>query len=105
MSNWLVTERGHAYPLLAKEIYFDSLHAFLPLEDIARRRALMDHVGGGRPARLPSPAFRAGLAEYAPAGVVLFASLPWATEARGDLAASSYVPRLERFGYELWVRP
>lgn len=105
VSNWMVTERGHAYPLLAKEIYFDELHRFLPREDIARRRALMDHVGGGRPARLASPDFRSGLAEYAPSGVVVYAPLPWAAEIRGDLSAAGYAKRLERFSYELWTRP
>lgn len=103
VSQWLVTERGHAYPLLVKEIFFDEIHRHLPADDLARRRALMDHMGGERPARLASPTFRAGLTEYAPRGVVLYAPLPWAPEARGDLAAAGYSPRLERFGYELWM--
>ncbi|TBR23755.1 hypothetical protein EPO15_05365 [bacterium] len=103
VSNWLVTERGHAYPLLAKEIYFDELHRFLPAADIARRRALMDHVGGERPVRLESPAFRAGLRDYGVAGVVLYAAVPWAAETRGDLAAAGYSLKLELYGYELWV--
>lgn len=103
VSQWLVTERGHAYPLLVKEIFFDEIHRHLTEGDLARRRALMDHVGGERPARLGSPEFRAGLKEYAPGGVVLYAPLPWAAEIRGDLAAAGYAPRLSRFGYELWM--
>lgn len=103
VSQWLVVERGHAYPLLVKEIYFDEIHRHLAPGDLDRRRALMDHVGGGRPVRLGAPGFRAGLTEYAPGGVVFYAPLPWAAEIRGDLAAAGYAPRLERFGYELWM--
>lgn len=104
VSQWLVMERGHARPLLMKDIYFDELHRALPAEDIVRRRALMSHVGGERAARLGSPAFRAGLAEHGPGGVVLEARLPWADEARGDLAAAGYARRLESSGYELWTK-
>lgn len=104
VSNWLVTENRHAFPLLAKPTPYDSLALTLGFPEMARRERLMSHLGGERPAPLPDAEFEKALSDYSAGGVVLTSALPWAPAVRTTLGKAGFVPDATLFGYELWTR-
>ncbi|MBI3299791.1 MAG: hypothetical protein HYZ75_16615 [Elusimicrobia bacterium] len=104
VSQWLVTQERHAYPLLVKDMPFDSLSRRIGPDAVADRARLMAHLGGGRPARLPSRALADAVPRYGLEGAVFDAGLPWAGEIRATLEEARFYLKGSLYGYEVWGR-
>lgn len=102
VSQWLVTQNHHAFPLLAKRAPYDAVSSRLGAEEVARREGLQAYLGGERPARLEAEEFGRALKDYKPAKICFLAALPWAGEIRAALAESGFSKRAALYGYEVW---
>lgn len=102
VSQWLVTQNRHAFPLLAKPAPYDAVSRRLGKEEVARRERVQACLGGDRPARLEPGEFAGALKDYQPAEVCFLSALPWGEEIRGALREAGFVPRAGLYGYETW---
>ncbi len=105
VSQWLVTQNRHAFPLLAKPAPYDAVSRRLGTEEVAKRERVQSYLGGARPVPLGPGEFAAALKEYMPAEVCFLSALPWAEEVRGGLRGAGFERHGGLYGYEVWSKP